>query len=710
MNFFSKFNRIATLAYSGVIISATLLFSSLYQESKVYILNALRLQLTEQSQSLNFVLRIRADAVKSIKSQAESFLSEPPNPNFRPHLVSEYDNGIFTLNKSTVNKANVGNLTGLMTVEKISSELWHEITMAYRLNPLFRVLLENNRSIRHAYYISNREFSNIYPWLSPKKTYYCMENFKHGLCQLVLHAGTSKDGLYWTDIYLSPDNVLMMTCAASVYSKNHFKGVVSIDFTLSSLSSFVESLHHKFGRLIVINDHHSILEDTGAYNNAIENNLKLQIEDTLPDGLEIEQILKIHPNKITKLGNYWVFQSSTAHAPWTVVYYVSAWEITLAALRNIGPGFILIFVFATIILVAANRIIVQEFIQPTERLVTHITSQGRSKVVFSDLKEPWLRWFETVSKVFEENRNLVKTLEQNIQDLDRQVLKRTNDLYKRNKQLQDAINNLKKAQSKIIFQEKMAGLGALTAGIAHELKNPLNFVINFSEISRTFLEDLKRILNKTLKQSSKADQEQIKKLLVDLLSNIHRIEKHGRHADMIIHSMLVHARGGSDAPHEADLNDLLRENILLLLSSFKQKGFTPQIKTSFDPKLTPVKIYHQDLSRALLNIVMNAFDALLEKKLKDKNYEPLLEIWTKDKKDFVEIGIKDNGPGVNEKHLKKIFEPFFTTKPTGQGTGLGLSLSYDIISQQHKGTMTINTKKGEFTEFVITLPKNINKA
>lgn len=705
MNFFSRFKKIAAISYGGVIISAALLFSSLYQESSAYIIKALKFQLIEQTQALNFLLRIRADAVRSLKIQAEDFLKEKPNTNLRPPIEYVKEKHIFALKRDDVSKGKVGNLTGLLPLNKIDESTWHEITMAYHLNPLLRVIKTNTQTITMAYYISNRYFSNIFPWKSPKKSYFCAEEFKQGLCTRILDEGTDKDGLFWTDLYLSPENVLMMTCAAPVYENQTFRGVVAIDFTLGALSHFFNSIHHNFGRLFVLNDQNSILEDTGYYSDVIENNIKLNVIDTLPSKLNLSMIRNAKPNAMSQVGDYWVFHSPLTYAPWSVVYYASVWEIAFAALKNIGPGFILIFVFATIILIAANRLIIQEFIYPTQKLVSHITNQGRDHFDYANLKEPWYSWFEAVSRVFKQNRELVAALEEHIDDLDQIVSKRTRDLSKRNRQLQGAITNLQKAQSKIILQEKMAGLGALTAGIAHEIKNPLNFIINFSINSRDFLEELKEICKECNDKIPQSKHEEIEQLLHDLDVNLSKIQKHGNHADLIIHSMLVHARGGSDEPQLTSINDVIEENILLVISSFKQRGFSPNIERLYDNDIPEIQMYSQDLGRVFLNMFTNAFDALLEKKKYLKDFQPLLRITTTlmNAKE-VEIRIYDNGPGVSEKYQKKIFDPFFTTKPSGRGTGLGLSLSYDIITRQHHGTITLNTEEDAFSEFIIILP------
>jgi signal transduction histidine kinase len=704
MNFFSRFNRITTVAYSGVLISAALLFGSLYQESKVSFLNSLQLQLIEQTQALNFILRVRADAVKAMKMEAEDFLEESSGNLFKPSLIQESPDG-FSLNPQAMGQKDAGKLTGKGIIEKLSPDHWHEIMVAYRLNSLFKIIKKNTQTILFAYYISAQDFSNVYPAILTQIPHFCINGVKGDSCLEISGKMFGNDRLYWSDTYLNSENLLALTCAAPVYQEGKFKGIVGIDFTLDAINHFFDYVRHQYGRLFIVNEYASVLEDTGVYEEAVEENIKLKVYGTLPPELTIDKIKQLKAHKISKLENYWVYQSPTAYAPWTLIYYISSIDVLLATFRDIGPGFILIFLFATIILIAANRLIAQEFIDPTEKLIHHIANQGKLKIPYKELKDPWLTWFEAVSKVFQENRNLVSKLEEHISDLDQEVLKRTKDLSKRNKQLQGAINNLEKAQYQIVLQEKMAGLGALTAGIAHEIKNPLNFVINFSETSRMFLSDLQHLSKNLKKKINTEEYQEIKQLIEDLTMNIERIEKHGKHADTIIHSMLVHARGGSDEPQEIKINDLIEENLLLVISSFKQKGFNPIIERNYEKKPTKSRVFPQDLGRALLNVLTNACDALYEKSKKRKFFKPLLKITTSNLPDCIDIKIFDNGPGMSEKVVKRIFDPFFTTKTSGKGTGLGLSLSYDVITQQHQGLLTVNSKEGEYTEFHIILPK-----
>lgn len=256
-------------------------------------------------------------------------------------------------------------------------------------------------------------------------------------------------------------------------------------------------------------------------------------------------------------------------------------------------------------------------------------------------------------------------------------------------------NELVNTQNQLIQQEKLASLGQLTAGIAHEIKNPLNFILNFTEVNMELLEEFKE----NLKNNDTADNED---LLKDIESNLHKIQEHGRRADSIVKSMLGHSRSGSGEKVLTDINALAEEFLRLSYHGLraKDKFFNAEIATDFETNLPPVKIIPQDIGRVLLNLINNAFQACTAKEIN----HPKVSITTKSTEEWIQIAVSDNGPGVPEDIRDKIFQPFFTTKPTGQGTGLGLSLSYDII-KAHGGELKMKSKDKEGTTFFVYLKK-----
>jgi signal transduction histidine kinase len=286
-------------------------------------------------------------------------------------------------------------------------------------------------------------------------------------------------------------------------------------------------------------------------------------------------------------------------------------------------------------------------------------------------------------------------------------------LYRNNRQKQNAnallqyqkdeiqknLAELKAAQTQLIQSEKMASLGELTAGIAHEIQNPLNFVNNFSEINTELIEELKAELATGNKQEA---------ILIadDIKENEQKISHHGKRADAIVKGMLQHSRSSSGTKEPTDINSLADEYLRLSYHGLraKDKSFNATIKTDFDASLEKINVIPQDIGRVILNLLTNAFYAVNEKKKQQpEGFEPTVSVSTKKVSGKVEIKVADNGYGIPQKVLAKIFQPFFTTKPTGQGTGLGLSLSYDIINA-HGGEIKVETKEREGTEFKILLP------
>ncbi len=269
------------------------------------------------------------------------------------------------------------------------------------------------------------------------------------------------------------------------------------------------------------------------------------------------------------------------------------------------------------------------------------------------------------------------------------------------KKAEDTLTELQAAQKQLIQSEKMASLGELTAGIAHEIQNPLNFVNNFSEVSNELIEEL-RIKNYELK----IEDPEVKELLNDIGQNLEKINHHGQRAADIVKGMLQHSRSSTGQKELTDINALCDEYLRLAYHGMraKDKSFNAEMKTDFDESIGKIKIVPQDIGRVILNLINNAFYAVNEKKkLSANSYQPLAEIKTRKLNDKVEIIVSDNGNGIPSTIKDKIFQPFFTTKPTGQGTGLGLSLSYDIV-KAHGGEIKVETKEGEGTEFVVQLP------
>lgn len=272
-----------------------------------------------------------------------------------------------------------------------------------------------------------------------------------------------------------------------------------------------------------------------------------------------------------------------------------------------------------------------------------------------------------------------------------------------------ANKELKEAQAQLIQAEKMASLGQLTAGIAHEIKNPLNFINNFSELSIDLAKELAEELENQKDRLDSKSLDYINEILGDISHNVTKINEHGKRADSIVKGMLLHSRGKAGEKQKTNINDLVAEYLNLAYHGFRAQdsSFNIKMETDYDQNIGSINIVPQNISRVLLNIFNNGCYSVNEKKKEKKDsYSPIIKVTTKDLGEKVEIIIRDNGKGIPQDIIDKVFNPFFTTKPTGKGTGLGLSLSYDIIVQEHKGEIKVSSEVGEFAEFTITIPKN----
>ncbi|SFJ46603.1 sensor histidine kinase [Methylobacterium brachiatum] len=296
---------------------------------------------------------------------------------------------------------------------------------------------------------------------------------------------------------------------------------------------------------------------------------------------------------------------------------------------------------------------------------------------------------------------MASRVQESYETLEAKVEERTRDL---NTSLED----LHKAQNRLIQSEKLASLGQLTAGIAHEIKNPLNFVNNFASLSSELVDELQEVLQPAnLDAKTRAEVDEIADLLK---GNLGKVVQHGKRADSIIKNMLLHSRSGSGEHRPVEINALVEESLNLAYHGARaaQPSFNITLLRDYDPAAGSADVYPQELTRVLLNLMSNGFYATEKRKAAgaEPGYEPTLSVTTRDLGDRVEIRVRDNGTGIPDSVKAKMFDPFFTTKPAGEGTGLGLSLSHDILVKQHGGSIDVATEPGHFTEFTITLPRD----
>jgi len=275
-----------------------------------------------------------------------------------------------------------------------------------------------------------------------------------------------------------------------------------------------------------------------------------------------------------------------------------------------------------------------------------------------------------------------------------------------------ALKELTQTQESLIHSEKMASLGQLTAGIAHEIKNPLNFVNNFAGVSTELLAELKEELEALNDSLSEEQRENLWELIETVSGNLGKIEEHGARADGIVKSMLSHAREGPGSMRETDLNSLIDESLNLAYHGARaeNRSFNVTLERAYDPAVGELTLYPQEMTRVFLNLIGNAFYATQKRydQTQGTDYRPSVRVSTEDLGQTVAVRVRDNGTGMADSVLEKVFTPFFTTKSVGEGTGLGLSLSYDIVVNQHHGRLEVESEQGEFTEFLVTLPRRMS--
>jgi two-component system, NtrC family, sensor kinase len=275
----------------------------------------------------------------------------------------------------------------------------------------------------------------------------------------------------------------------------------------------------------------------------------------------------------------------------------------------------------------------------------------------------------------------------------------------RTRELAESLEDLRTTQDRLVQTQKLASLGQLTAGIAHEIKNPLNFVNNFSGVSVELIDELKETLGKVMVEANTLAE--ITELTNTLRDNLNKIVQHGKRADSIVKNMLLHSREGSGEHRPVDINALVEEAVNLAYHGARaeKQGFNINLERSMDPAAGQVDCFPQEITRVLLNLISNGFYAATKRKAQtnDGGYEPTLTAATKNLGDRVEIRIRDNGTGISPEVKEKLFNPFFTTKPAGEGTGLGLSICHDIVVKQHSGAIEVDSQPGEHTEVRIVL-------
>lgn len=662
LDFSKKYNRlleISTFVVISIFISLLVIEYQLQTKSKA---EQLRLQFLHRVNELDNFLRRISEHTVLLKKQAEYLFSlSQENFSDQPHQVTLIDKG-FTL-KDT-HELNV------------SSEL------GFSLKSTFDILEKPTA----AYYLSDMGFMWIYPQpldIATKNTQHLSTEFQNKY--------------FWTNAYFDEINrSLMVSCTSPVYEigkdyQKIYRGLVGIDISVDVLNSFMTKLHEQQGSLALINEHHQLLAFQGLISSAHTSVKPAQRAVPSEYNKNFNDMLQDEPLKVHYVGDYQMYYQQLTYAPWKILFLDRPQSLANFLFEQGGLVFSTLLLMLGLLLLFIDRLIRYYFVNPANRLVDYIEKESKSPYPINIPNVPiaWKQWFEIIGESFQTNRNYTRQLELKVQE-------RSASLKQKNKELSSALKTQKEMQAQLIHSEKMASLGMLTAGIAHEIKNPLNFISNFAELSQESLQELKE------------QPEDLESITEDLDIYISKIREHAKRADGIIKSMLLHSRGSETDKTLTNINDMLHEYGQLSYHGMRAKdiNFSVIIEEHFDQSIEAINVISQDISRVFLNLINNACYSVNQKyHLVGNEFTPTVRLITHNKPDKVEIRIWDNGMGIPPDKLKKILEPFFTTKPPGEGTGLGLSMSYDIIVSGHQGEFQVHSQADEYAEFILTLPK-----
>jgi signal transduction histidine kinase len=661
-SFSKKYNRL--LEFSTIIvisIFASLLFIEYQLQTKAKA-EQLRLQFNHRVTELDNFLKRISDQTFFLKQQAEYWFSFPQE-NISNQLFHT------TLIDKGLNPQNT-----------------HELNTSGQLSFALKTTFDMLEKATAAYYLSSSGFMWIYP--SPPEI--IAKTYQNLIPEY-------KGNYFWTSAYFDETNKsLMVSCAAYVFEtlpkqQSVFRGVVGIDINVDVLNQFVSKLNEHQGSLALINENHQLIAYQGLVSS--QHTVAKPAQRAVPSeySKDFELMLKDEPLKLHYFGDYQVYYQKLKYAPWKIIFLDRPQSLAHFLFEQGGLLFSTLLLVLGLLLLFVDRLIRYYFVNPANRLVEYIEKESKSPYPINIPHVPitWKRWFEIIGESFQKNRNYTRQLELKVQE-------RSASLKQKNKELSNALKTQKEMQAQLIHSEKMASLGMLTAGIAHEIKNPLNFISNFAELSYESLNELKQ------------QPSDLESIIDDLDIYISKIQEHAKRADGIIKSMLLHSRGSDTDKTLTNINELLHEYGQLAYHGMRAKdvNFYVNIEEHYDHKIEPIEVVSQDMSRVFLNLINNACYSVNQKhQLQPKDFTPIVRLTTYNKPNKVEIHIWDNGMGIPEDKQKKILEPFFTTKPPGEGTGLGLSMSYDIIVSGHQGEFQLISQPDEYAEFILTLPK-----
>lgn len=521
--------------------------------------------------------------------------------------------------------------------------------------------------------------------------------------------------------------VWMFTVSQGIYQGDRFMGMVGIDILLDDLLEQIEKVKigETGGLIIVNNDSGLVITKNANPGRTGFIKVKERFKENLFANAELKKIwmpLLKHNNGVSTMKGFnnkeYLFSSRRLkQLPWTIIAFQSrkeSRELLYRRLQGIGEiGLLLLLFFVGITYFSARNLTkpINQLIGAMKKVKGDDVSGVSAPVGGTNetrlMGEIFNRMLKTIEGAVKDKEVYYSRLEEMNLTLEEKVEERTKQLTGKNAELEDLLRVLQDTQDQLVLKEKLASLGALTAGIAHEIKNPLNFVNNFAFLSVELLDELNDITKEVQEKLDEDKKEEMQDILDMLKQNVTQINEHGKRADNIVKNMLLHSRGKPGDMQVVDLNATVDQYLNLAFHGQRavDAGFNIDIRTDYDSSIGSLRLVPQEFGRVILNLANNAFYATAEKgKTAGSSFSPELSVSTKKVNETVEIRMRDNGTGIPDEIKNEIFNPFFTTKPPGVSTGLGLSLSQDIIVQEHHGEFSVETKKGEWTEFLIRIP------